>query len=52
MHDRLTFDLQFCRLKKQATKTFSMIQKYMGDRKDEDDIGTGREVCATSLVVV
>ncbi len=29
-----------------------MIQKYMGDRKDEDDIGTGREVRLLCLLCV
>jgi len=37
------------RLKKKACTCFSMIQKYMGDRKDKDDVGTGREVVAEGL---
>jgi len=31
-------------LSKKATAAFGMIQKFMGDRKDKDDVGTGREV--------
>jgi hypothetical protein len=37
------------KLKGEVTTTFKMIQKYMGDRKDKDDIGTGREVIAVGL---
>jgi len=37
------------KLRGEVTTTFKMIQKYMGDRKDKDDVGTGREVVAMGL---